>query len=315
MTRLHNVGRRTFLAGVAAAALPRIACAADPIVTSVGVPPGTMGAIVDYAQDRGFFKNAGLDVRVTILNSGAAIASAVTGGAVEFGAVNVGSLATARLRGLPLRIVAPASLVPAGAYGDVVLVRKDSTFRPGPDFNGKTIAIVALKTVQHAAFLGWLEKRGADPKSVKMLEMPLPEMAQALSAGRIDAAITVEPFTTLGLAVGRSLGTVYEGMGVPFMVFAICANDGWLQNNAATAVKFASAMRQTAAWANTHDKDARAILASAMKLEPAVANAMLMPVSGTTLDPALIQPVIDIMTKYGFLEKTIDPSELLWRRS
>jgi len=313
MTMLPVVARRAFLAGMAAAVAPAVARAADPIVATVGIPPGTMGAIVDYAQDRGFFKNAGLAVSESILNSGAAIAAAVAGGAVDFGAVNVGSLASARLRGLPLRIIAPASLVPAGPYGDVVMVRKDAALRAGPDFTGKTIAIVALKTVQHAAFLGWLEKYGADPKSVKMLEMPLPEMAPALGAGRVDAAITVEPFTTLDLAVGRSLGTVYDGMTVPFMVFAICASDAWLQSNVGTAIKFASAIRQTAAWANTHEKDCRAILASAMKLEPSVAGTMLMPTSGTTLDPALIQPVIDVMVKYGFLEKALPPSDLLWR--
>jgi hypothetical protein len=33
---------------------------------------------------------------------------------------------------------------------------------------------------------------------------------------------------------------------------------------------------------------------------------------GTTLDPSLIQPVIDVIAKYGILERPIDPNELVW---
>lgn len=310
--------RRAFLATAAAALATPAAVQAAPGDPSsplaIGIPPGYMGAIVDYALDRGYFKSAGLEVRTTTLNSGAAIAAAVTGGSLDLGAVNVGSLASARVRGVPLRIVVPAALVPAGPYGDVVLVRKDSRVRSAVDLNGKTVAIVALKTIQHAAFLAWLDKRGGDAKSVKMFEMPLPEMAAALETNRVDAAITVEPFTTKGLAANRSLGpSVYDALPLPFMVFALCATDPWLQANAATAVKFANAVHATAVWANSHEKECRALLASSMKLEPQVANTMLMPLAGTSLDPALIQPVVDVMLKYGFLDKPLAPAEMIWR--
>jgi NitT/TauT family transport system substrate-binding protein len=314
MASRNDLGRRAFLAGAAAvAAAPVGVKAADSTSVTVGIPPGYMGAIVDYAQDRGFFKAAGLEVRSTVMNSGAVIASAVTGGSLDFGAVNVGSLVSARLRGVPLRIVAPASFVPAGPYGDVAMVRKDSPIRTAADFNGKTVAIVALKTIQNAAFLAWLDKRGGDAKSVRMFEMPLPEMGAVLESGRVDAAITVEPFTTRFRANNRDFGSVYDAMQLPFMVFAICATDQWIQANTATATKFASAIRQAAVWANGHEKECRALLATTMKLEPQVANAMLMPLSGTSVEPAMIQPVIDVMVKYGFLEKPYPPSEMIWR--
>jgi ABC-type nitrate/sulfonate/bicarbonate transport system substrate-binding protein len=176
-----------------------------------------------------------------------------------------------------------------------------------------TVAIVALKTVQNAAFLAWLDKRGADAKSVKMFEMPLPEMGTALETGRVDAAITVEPFTTRNLAANRSFGTVYDAMGLPFMVFAMCTTDQYLTANTATAVKFAGAIRQAAAWANAHEKDCRAILGTALKLEPQVTSAMLMPVNGTAMDAASIQPVMDVMVKYGFLERAVPAADMLWR--
>lgn len=309
---MSAASRRAFVAAASALlARPARSRAADAGL-SVGIPPGYMGAIADYGIDRGFFANAGISLQRSVLNSGAVIATAVTGGSIDLGAVNVGSLASARLRGVPLRIVAPSAVVSRGYSGDAVLVTKSSPLRPGPDFNGKTVAIVALKTVQHAAFLAWLERRGADPSSVKMFEMPLPEMAAALDAGRVDAAITVEPFTTEVLASHRAFGSLYEAMTLPFLIFAFCASESWLTANADAARRFAGAVRQAGTWANGHQAECRRLLASTMKLSPAVADAMSLPIAGTSLDPALIQPVIDVMVKYGFLAQAVAPSEMIW---
>lgn len=250
--------RRIFLAaaGAAVAASPANAVAtADPVPVSVGIPPGYMGAIVDYAQAVGYFKAAGLDVQTSILNSGAIIATAVAGGSLDFGAVNVGSLASARLRGLPLRIVAPAALIPPGPSGDALLVTKSSPIRTAADLDGKTVAIVALKTIEHAAFLAWLDKHGGDPKGVKMFEMPLPDMVAALDSNRIDAAITVEPFTTKALATERDLTlSVDDALPLPVLTFAICGSEPWLDANTATALKFAGAISAAAVWGKGHDK-------------------------------------------------------------
>jgi NitT/TauT family transport system substrate-binding protein len=290
------------------------AAAADMVTVNVGIPPGTMGAIVEYAQERGFFKAAGLDVRISVVNSGAAIATALTGGSFEFGTVNVGSLASARLRGLPLRIIAPAALIPGGHVGgEVAVVRKESPIRSAADLNGKTVAIVSLKSIQHAAFLAWVDKHGGDPKSVKMFETPLPTMAALLETNHVDAAIMVEPYTTKSFGANRAVGaSIYDALPLPLMNYAICATEPWLAANAATAVKFAAATRAAAMWANAHTNDSRAILATSMKLEPAVAGAMELPLMGTSLDPAQIAPLIGLLVKYGFLEKDLAPSDMIW---
>jgi hypothetical protein len=39
---------------------------------------------------------------------------------------------------------------------------------------------------------------------------------------------------------------------------------------------------------------------------------MSMPIAGTSLEPALIQPVIDVMVKYGFLAQAVAPADMIW---
>ena len=315
MSTRRHAGRAAFIASTAAAlAAPTVIRAADLTPITIGLTPGDPAAVLFYASERGFFRNNGLDAKLSIMNSGPVVATAVTGGSLDLGAVNVGSLASARLRGLPLRIVAPAAIVVAGPSGDAMMVRPESPIRTAADFNGKTVAIVAIKTVQHASFLAWVDKHGGDSKTIKMIEIPLPEMVAALSENRVDAIIPVEPFTSQGVAAGnRNLGGFYEAMNLPFLVFAIAGNETWLQNNVATATKAATAIRQAAQWANTHQKECRQMLVPFMKIDQKVADTMLLRQFGTTINTGLIAPVIDVMVKYGFLASAVAPADMIWK--
>jgi NitT/TauT family transport system substrate-binding protein len=309
-----NVTRGTFLAsGAAAIAMPGIVRAAEPL--NVGLVSGDGAAGVYYAQQLGFFKNAGLDVNIQVLGNGAAIAAALSGAAVDIGSVNTGSLASARLRGIPLRAVAPTAIIGSGPIGDALVVGKSSAIRTGADLSGKTVATNALGTMQHAGGMSWIDAHGGDSKSVKFIEMPVPSMSAAIEAGRIDGGILSEPFTTLATLTNRSLGPLYDGMRKPFLILAMCATDTWLQSNAATAMKFAAAVRQANAWSNAreNDKQRRQYNGSLTKLDADVIDKMRLWEMGTTLEPAMIQPVIDVMFKYGFLARTVNPGDMIWR--
>jgi NitT/TauT family transport system substrate-binding protein len=193
------------------------------------------------------------------------------------------------------------------------MVRKDSPIRTGADFNNKTVGIVATKTMQYAAFLAWVDKHGGDSKTVKFIEIPFPEMVGALDNGRVDAAIPVEPFTSAGRANNRILGSVYEAMPPHFLIFGFAATDRWLQAHPDLAAKFAAAIQRAAAWANGHEKESASMLVRFMKVDRTLATRMARATYATSLDTAKLQPVVDVMVKYGILQKPIDPNELIWR--
>jgi NitT/TauT family transport system substrate-binding protein len=311
-----TLSRSTFLAGAAAlAAVPSAARAAagDLIPVRAGTIPADVAATVEYARDLGYFKNAGLDVQVQIMQSGPVIAPAVVGGSLDVGAANTGSLAGARERGLPLRIFAPASQVSATTATDVIMVKADSPIKTAADVNGKTVAIVAMKTVQHALFLAWVDKHGGDSKTIKMVEVPFPAMVAALDAGRVDVAIPSEPFTSQGRAGNRVIGNCYDALTTPMLLFGYFATDAWLAANTDTALKIAAGIKQAAIWANGHPLASATLLTHFTNLDPSIANTMARASYATTIDPAMIQPAIDFMVKYGFLAKPIDAAELIWK--
>jgi NitT/TauT family transport system substrate-binding protein len=307
--------RATFLAGTAAAlgALPRAARAAGTPVNAGTIPTDVSGVLV-YGLDRGAFKNAGLDVTLTSLTSGPVVANAVAGGSLDVGAANVGSLCVARSRGVPFKIFAPAGVADADATGDIIAVLNDSPIKTPAELNGKTVGIVALKTMQHAAALALIDKRGGDSKSVRFIEVPFPEMGAALDAHRVDAALPNEPFTTSIRSRVRSLGGQWEAMKTPFPIFAFFATETWLGAHGDTALTFAGVIRQTAVWANAHRKDTAQMLAKFANLDPQTAATMGRSTYGTTTpDPASIQQIVDIQLKYGMMTTPIDPVEMIWK--
>lgn len=313
---MFRLNRSAFIAGSAAlAAAPMAARAAEAAVIRAGTIPADVSAVLTYADDLGYFKDAGIDLQISVMQAGPVIAPAVIGGTLDVGASNIASIAAARESGLLLKFFAPASVATAATVTDSLIVRADSPIKTPADLSGKTVAIVATKTMQDAAFRLWVDKHGGDSKTIKLIEIPFPEMAAALANGRVDAALPSEPFTTpMRTAPGnRSLGGVYGALGAKIQVFGFFATDAWLAAHPDLALKFASAIERAAVWANAHPKDSSVMLAKFTKLDPAVAATMNRAVYATSLDPATIQPVLDNAVRYNMLPKPMNASEMIWK--
>jgi NitT/TauT family transport system substrate-binding protein len=297
---------------VAAAVAPSGVRAADPIVINVGALPVDTSAVVFYAEDQGFFKAAGLDVKIQTMASGPVIAQAVAANAIDIGVANVATVASARLRGVPLKFIAPAAIASDQTRTDLIMVPKDSPIQKASDLNGKTIALNGLKDLQQICAMAWVDKHGGDSKTLKFIEVPFPQMGGAMDQKRVDAALPVEPFATAAKATNRSLGDVLDGVGSRYMIVGWLATDSWLAGHADAATRFASAIAKAAAWANDHEKESAAILVRNSKLDPTIAATMARAIYGTRLEPALLQPVIDAAVKYGVIDKPVATADLIW---
>ena len=97
-----------------APALPAIAQPA-PARLRLGSVANDMITPVLYGQAAGIFRDAGLDIDLQVINSGAAVAAAVAGGAIDLGRSSLFSVINAHARHVPLVLVAPSSV----SSGDV----------------------------------------------------------------------------------------------------------------------------------------------------------------------------------------------------
>jgi NitT/TauT family transport system substrate-binding protein len=243
------MNRRATLAALATTAVatlidPPLLRAADPTQLQIGTMPTDGSAQPFYGLDRNFFKDAGFDVKLTILNNTASLASAVASGALEIGFGSVIPLAQAHLRGLDFQVIAPATIYNGTTPVNVIMVGNNSAVKKAADLNGQTVAVNGLRDLTQYEMQAWIDKNGGDVKSVKLIETPFSEMAVALEAGRVAAGILAEPFWTAALSTCRVIGNGSEAVGKHYMVTGWFASTDWLTKNAATAKRLQAVMLQ-----------------------------------------------------------------------
>jgi NitT/TauT family transport system substrate-binding protein len=295
------------------AVAPHPAPAADPLPLNLGVMPSDGTAEGFYAADMGFFKAAGLDVKLTVMNNGAALTSALTAGDLDIAIASVGVVAMAHEHKLPMRFVAPSAIYDGPPDGTVLMVPKDSAVKTGADLNNQIVAINGLKDLTQFTTAAWIDKNGGDVKTIKFVEIPFSEMSVALQNHRVAAALMVEPYYEAAKPFARVLGNAQGAVAPKYLSMGWFATDGWSQKNAETIRRFRIAVQKAAIWANAHPSDTATILLRHTKLSADVVKTMVRARFDTSgsVDPATVQPVIDTAAKYGSIEKSFPAADII----
>src|ERR1700722_10370036 len=193
--------------------------------------PADNSAEVYYAQDLGYFKDAGLDVRITAMTNSGAIIAALAGNGGDIGTAVVGSVADARGKGIPILYIAPAGLYDAKSPTAALSVLKDSPIKKAADLTGKVVAVSGLNDLTYFATRAWIDKNGGNSADAKYVELPFPQMAIAVISHRVDAAYTVEPFYTAGLGDTRLMARASAGVANRYMATGWIATESWLASH------------------------------------------------------------------------------------
>ncbi|HET9475808.1 MAG TPA: ABC transporter substrate-binding protein [Steroidobacteraceae bacterium] len=89
----------------------------------------------------------------------------------------------------------PVKIVSLGhRSGAVIMVREDSSYLKFSDLAGKRIAIPSRFAVDYLFLRKMLARENMTPKDIEIIEMPPPDMPAALYAKAVDAYCTGEPF-------------------------------------------------------------------------------------------------------------------------
>lgn len=308
--------RSQFLASttaLAAAGLVPAAARAQERTIRIGALLIDNTAEVFFAQDQGFWKNAGLSVDISTFQSGSAAASALASGAVDISIADAVSMAAAHSRGIPLVYLAPATIYTQTQPAYALLVPINSPIKTAKDMTGKTISVNGIKNIVQIPTEAWIDNNGGDAKSIKFVEMPFPVMAAAILDGRVDIGSVSEPFITNGIDSGklRMISVADKNVAKSFMFSGWCTTQEWAAKNPDLVAKFIAVMNQTAKWSNANKAQSSQILVKVSKMPAEIAGKMIRSYYGEKLDPALLQPVIDAAAKYGVISKPFPATEVI----
>ena len=271
---------RLALAGMMAVAVSAVA-RADELKARIGVLRLSSSAPVFIAQEKGYFREAGLDVELKFFDAAQPIAVATTSGDVDFGVTAF----TAGLYNLAgkgtLKVIGGMSRERAG-YPLIGYFASNNAYAAGlktpKDLAGKRIAVTQVGSSFHYSLGLLADKYGFKLSDIKVLPLQsLSNAAAALKGETVDAALlpvsTARPLMELGGA--KLLGWV--GDETPWQLGAVFASPKTLANNA-LVTKLLVALTKA-------DREYHDTILAAMK-------------DGTVPIDEKTKPLLDIIAKY-----------------
>jgi len=311
--------RRDFIKLAAAASLAEVAgvtsaaAADDPRLVRVLEVPTDGAKSVLYAQRANLFRKRGITADIVSMGSGASIFAAIIGGSADIGAGSLFPVFAAYARGVPLRIIAPASIYASDHADTLLLVQKDSPIRAARDLNGKTIGVDAVKDVNGTATRAWMDLHGGDGKTLRLVELRPPEQLSALDTGRIDSVVLKPPFLTLALQSGkfRVLGQPLDAIAPRFLLSSWVSSADFIAKNPDVVNAFVAALTEAAHYTNADQAATTDLVAAFTGQDAALLGSGVRTITAETVTLAELQRPLDFALKYGIIDQRFDLSGLL----
>jgi ABC-type nitrate/sulfonate/bicarbonate transport system substrate-binding protein len=101
-------------------------------------------------------------------------------------------------------------------------------------------------------------------------------------------------------------------IGSLFLTSAWFTTDAWIAANTAVAHKLAQAIVATSVWANAHHAETGATLEAISKVPHETIVQMTRVRFGTKMDPALMDPLLDVAAKNGMISAPISGKTIVY---
>ena len=226
------------------------------------------------------------------------------------------SMLVAHAHNIPVVIVAPGGLYDASDANErrssSSLIRRSV---PAPISTARSSACSAINDLYMIGTRAWADAHGGDSSTIKFLELPISPLAAALDTGRIDAGATIDPDLQQALNTGkvRILLDPNGAIAPRFMYTGWMATTDYVRTNAATVVKFRDALIESAKYVQRTPFPQTVDVMSKFTDVPAavVFNSMPRVLGALSVDPKLLQPLIDTCAKYKAIPASFDARELI----
>lgn len=283
---------------------------------TVGVLTASDDVTVQIAQDQGFFKQEGLNVKVQIMGSTNDSSTGLLSHTLDFTTENYVGMFEQQLHvpNLNLRIVADNAQASPNLY--VLMVAKNSKITSLAQLEGKKVAFPA-KGFNYGSMTAdiLMQPYHMSSSSFTTVALPFPAAPQAIASGTVDAAFTTEPFITImeSSSGARILQDMLSGPLAGFPVSCWATTASFVQKYPKTVAAFQRAMVKAVRLAASNSQLVRQELPKFIKtMKPAMANVITLPAFNTTLTLARLERVANVMERLGALPKGFDVKSMFY---
>ena len=257
------ISRRMLLGTALATTLPGLASAQAP-KTSLRIAHSTwLGYAPLYlGRDKGFFAAEGVDVQPILIEASSDSLAALAAGRIDAVASTFDGFALFAGNGAALKVVLALD---ESSGGDGIVSRRDVS--DVADLRGKRVA-VQKGSVSQFLLAQALDKVGLKLGDLQVVDMKAGDAGAAFVAGRVDAAVTWQPW--LGRAQATDFGKILaDTRSMPgLIVDAIAVRSEIATNNAAAVDGLVRGWFRTIDYVRTNPADAQAVMGGALHMTP-----------------------------------------------
>nr|WP_052478627.1 ABC transporter substrate-binding protein [Kibdelosporangium sp. MJ126-NF4]CEL19588.1 ABC-type nitrate/sulfonate/bicarbonate transport systems periplasmic components-like protein [Kibdelosporangium sp. MJ126-NF4]CTQ94613.1 ABC-type nitrate/sulfonate/bicarbonate transport systems periplasmic components-like protein [Kibdelosporangium sp. MJ126-NF4] len=268
----------------------------------VGAMPIIDSTPVHLAQQKGYFKEVGLEVELETVTGAATAIPKLLSNELQFtyGAYVPVFQSQAKGNG-DFKFVADSYQTAENIF--VIMVGKDSRIKTPKDLAGARIATNTKNSITDLLAKSAMETAGVDQSKITWFEFPFPDMQAKLAAGQIDAAVILEPFVT---QAAREIGATpivdtSQGPTANFPISGYTGLSKFTIDNPKTTEAFRKALQKASETARNREEVEKAVT-QFVKIDKEVAKLVRIGTFPTSVDRTRLQRTVDLMKQYKMLE-------------
>ena len=272
---------------------------------------------VFVAKERGFFSKRGIDVQLKSFSNPGDTLPALAAGKLDVGLTTLHNLAL--LAGAADADVVAIYLIDSSNGADAVVAKPE--IASVAELKGHSVA-ATIGEVNHMLLLSALESAGLSESDIKLVDMSADDGGAAFIAGKVDAAVTWEPWVTKAVAAGGRV--VYSSAKIPDTILdSVVVPRAALEKRGSMLHDLVGAIDEGVTFVREHPEQAAALIAKHLSVPPAEVAGMLagdkiydLADNRRLLGPDgagfhSMQRVIDFVSKRKLTKKPLTPGALL----
>lgn len=250
---------------VSLAGCPRPNGPGDP-TTAISLAEGMQPIVapVYIADEKGFFKEQGLDVKLVPFAKGKLCLDAVLGGQTEAGTVAETPLMNVGFQNQQVVIL---TTMETATKNIKCVARKDKAITKPPDLKGHKVGVPIGGNAEYFMDL-FLKKYGLTRNDVTVVNLQPFDMVGAIGRGDIDASFSWEPHVTRTLKVLGDKAIVFLGDDLYRETFNIVCLKQWAEKNPKTCEKILRALAKATEFMQTNRDESVSIVGRRIQMEP-----------------------------------------------
>jgi NitT/TauT family transport system substrate-binding protein len=317
-TKLITLLRTSGIIALAAASFASSVSAATKLIVGHDLWIGYSAVFI--AQEKGYFKDAGLAVELKPFSNPGETLPAMATGQLDIGLTTVQNLVL--LNGTSSSTAVAIALLDASNGADAIVAK--ASIKSLPALKGKKIG-VTFGEVNHFLLLVALEKAGLKDTDVSLVNMSADDAGAAFVAGQIDAAVTWEPWVTKAKSAGGH--TLFTSAEIPDTVIdCIAVPQASVKAKRATYSAFIGAIDKGVSFLREHPAEALPLIGKYLgagdddvkgmlegdKIYSLADNRTLFGTTGENAPAyATLRRVIDFTKGKGLIERDVNPAALI----